>query len=87
MEFRPKFQIIYFEEAWDFLMRIDEKTRKKITDNIERARFTLDPRLLKKLTGDVWEFRAFYQGKQYRMLAFWDKREGKDTLVIATHGF
>jgi hypothetical protein len=25
--------------------------------------------------------------KQYRLLAFWDKRNGQNTLVIATHGF
>lgn len=24
---------------------------------------------------------------QYRLLAFWDKVNGTDTLVIATHGF
>ena len=25
--------------------------------------------------------------RQYRLLAFWDKVNGTDTLVIATHGF
>ncbi|MCF8338884.1 MAG: type II toxin-antitoxin system RelE/ParE family toxin, partial [Bacteroidales bacterium] len=24
---------------------------------------------------------------QYRLLAFWDRSDHKDTLVIATHGF
>jgi hypothetical protein len=28
-----------------------------------------------------------YQGLQYRLLAFWDKTSGSDTLVISTHGF
>ncbi len=87
MELKPRFKAVYLEEARNFLMRVDAKTRDKIAENIETARFTLDPQLLKKLTGDVWEFRALYQGKQYRMLAFWDKRDGSNTLVIATHGF
>jgi hypothetical protein len=26
-------------------------------------------------------------GLHYRMLAFWDKSDSKNTLVVATHGF
>lgn len=26
-------------------------------------------------------------GLQHRMLAFWDKSDSKNTLVVATHGF
>lgn len=84
---KPKFNVEYYQEAWDFLMRVDEKTRAKIADNITKASCTLDPKLLKKLTGEVWEFRTLYNSKQYRMLAFWDKRDKEQTLVIATHGF
>lgn len=44
--------------------------------------------LFKKLDDtDIWEFRTQYGGIQYRLLAFWDKVNGTDTLVIATHGF
>ena len=50
--------------------------------------YTIDPKLFKKLTGtDLWEFRTLYDGKQYRLLAFWDKTKEVDTLVIASHGF
>jgi len=28
-----------------------------------------------------------YQKKQYRLLAFWDKDDKTETLVITTHGF
>lgn len=31
--------------------------------------------------------RTLYQGLQYRLLAFWDKRNSTETLVILTHGF
>ena len=32
-------------------------------------------------------FRTKYAGLQIRLLAFWDKADIKETLVIATHGF
>ena len=42
---------------------------------------------LKKLTDEIWEFRIRFSNKQIRLLAFWDKRDNKNTLVIATNGF
>ncbi|MBN2650500.1 MAG: type II toxin-antitoxin system RelE/ParE family toxin, partial [Prolixibacteraceae bacterium] len=36
---------------------------------------------------DIWEFRTKFAGLQIRLLAFWDKSDNKETLVIATHGF
>jgi uncharacterized protein YdeI (BOF family) len=44
-------------------------------------------RLIKKLQDDIWEFRAKFAELQIRLLAFWDKTDNKETLVIATHGF
>ena len=44
----------------------------------------------KKLTGtdDIWEFRVADSDKWYRILAFFMRsRDGKITVVIATHGF
>jgi hypothetical protein len=55
--------------------------------NIDLAEQTNDPRLLKKLNDDIWEFRTNYAGNQIRLLAFWDKRQKKQTIVVATHGF
>lgn len=55
--------------------------------NIDLAEQTNDPRLFKKLNGEIWEFRSKYLGNQYRLLAFWDKTDKTETLVIATHGF
>ena len=82
-----KFSIQYLEEAVDFLQSIDKKANKKILYNIDKAKEENDPKLFKKLNGNIWEFRTLYNGLQYRLLAFWDKTEDIDTLVIATHGF
>jgi phage-related protein len=88
VEIIEKFKIVYYTDAMEFLQRIESKTREKIIYNVDKARYTLDPKLFKKLTGsDIWEFRTLYNSKQYRLLAFWDKTQDMDTLVIATHGF
>lgn len=87
MKAEARFKVVYSPDAMDFLRRIDTKTREKIVYNIDKAIYVLDPELFKKLTGDIWEFRTLYNGKQYRLLAFWDKSKSVDTLVIATHGF
>lgn len=87
MELKPKFRVVLHTDANEFLQRMDEKTSRKIKENIYKASLCLDPKLLKKLTGEIWEFRTLYSGKQYRLLAFWDKEDNQDTLVIATHGF
>jgi phage-related protein len=75
------------EEANEFLAGLDAKTIKKIFYNIDLAEQTNDPKLFKKLQNDIWELRTKYGGLQIRLLAFWDKSDNKETLVIATHGF
>lgn len=82
-----KFEVLFLEEARQFLKRLDEKTRIKILYNIDRAKILNDPKLFKKLTQDIWEFRTIYSGIQYRLLAFWDKTSAIETLVVSTHGF
>ncbi|KFF09248.1 type II toxin-antitoxin system RelE/ParE family toxin [Chryseobacterium luteum] len=81
------FETVFLEEAVDFLSGLDKKSAAKIIYNIDLAEQTNDPRLLKKLSGEIWEFRVRYSGKQYRLLAFWDKRDKENTLVVAGHGF
>lgn len=84
---KAKFEVIFLEEAREFLISLDPKVRRKIIFNVDRARHLLDSSLFKKLDEDIWEFRTRYDTCQYRMLAFWDRKNGKDTFVIATHGF
>jgi|SRR3989304_8086666 len=81
------FKIIYSDEVEEFLDSLEDKARKKIIYNIDKAKITLDPELFKKLDSEIWEFRTKFNRKLYRLLAFWDKRDSSETLVIATHGF
>jgi len=81
------FETKFLDEADEFIAKLDQKTARKIIYNIDLAEQTNDPRLFKKLQNDIWEFRTKYAGLQIRLLAFWDKTDNKETLVIATHGF
>jgi len=81
------FQTIFLEEAELFISGLEQKTIKKILYNIDLAEQSNDPKLFKKLNDEIWEFRTRYNGKQIRLLAFWDKSNNPKTLVIATNGF
>lgn len=80
------FKVILSDQVKEFLNQIDEDARVKILYNIDKSSYLLDPRLFKKIQDDIWEFRTRYKAIQYRLLAFWDKREKFQTLVIVTHG-
>lgn len=81
------FETRFMEEANEFIAALDPKTIKKIFYNIDLAEQTNDPKLFKKLQNDIWELRTKFAGLQIRLLAFWDKTDNKETVVIATHGF
>lgn len=81
------FDILFLEEAFEFLGNLDRKHYEKILYNIRKSQTEQDAELFKKLNDEIWEFRTLYQGFQYRLLAFWDKTNATETLVIATHGF
>ena len=81
------FKTNFLEEANEFIASLDRKSAAKLLFVIDTAESVNNPKLFKKLTGEIWEFRSKYLGKQNRLLAFWDKSGEKETLVIATHGF
>ena len=81
------FETKFMEEANEFIAELEPKIIKKIFYNIDLAEQTNDPKLFKKLQNDIWELRTKFAGLQIRLLAFWDKSNNKETLVIATHGF
>ena len=82
-----KFKVVFLGEAIDFMESLDEKSRAKIYYNVRKAQIINDPELFKKLNELIWEFRTLYKKRYYRILAFWDKTDNSETLVLATHGF
>ena len=88
MEAKSRFKVKLSNEAQEFLDGLPNKVREKIISNIRKSTFVLDPDLFKKLDDtDIWEFRTFYNKNPLMLLAFWDKDDKINTLVIATHGF
>ena len=80
-----RFEIEYLKDAIEFIRSINRKASTKLLYNISKAQLVNDVEVFKKLKNtDIWEFRAKYEGLQYRLFAFWDKR--KSAYVICTHG-
>lgn len=84
---KSNFEVVFLEQALAFLESLDKKARLKVIYNIDKAKLKTDPKLFKKLEDDIWEFRTVFAGLQYRILAFWDKTDNTETLVLASHGF
>ena len=81
-----RFEVEFLQDVIDFFESIEEKARDKIIFNIHKTRKSNDPKLFKKLTDEIWEFRTLYNKKQYRLFAFWDKTKETKMIVVATHG-
>ena len=81
-----KFNVEFLPEAVNFMESLDKKSQGKIYYNIRKAQVTNDPELFKKLNNSIWELRTLYNKTYFRIFAFWDKIDGKQTLVLATHG-
>ena len=82
-----KFKVILLDEVDEFLNGLDSKARKKIIYNMRKAQIVNDKELFSKLNDNIWEFRTLHNKKYYRLLAFWDKLDNINTLVVTTHGF
>ncbi len=81
------FEILFLDDAFDFLKSLERKHYEKILFNIRKVQAGKDPDLFKKSNNEIWEFRTLYQRTQYRLLSFWDKSSSETTLVVSTHGF
>jgi len=84
---KPIFEIMFLPEAVEYLKSLDRKHYEKILFNIRKVQSGYEPDLFRKLTGGIWEFRTLFEGTHHRLLAFWDKSENLNTLVITSHGF
>ena len=82
-----KFNVELLEEAEEFLNGLDGKARKKIIYNMRKAQVINDKELFSKLNKNIWEFRTLHSKVYYRLLAFWDKMDKTNTIVVSTHGF
>lgn len=82
-----KINIEYLDEAVSYIDNMPEKARKKMLYNVSLVSLgVMDDQIFKKLShSGIWEFRAEYESRQYRLLAFWDTTQS--SLIVASHGF
>jgi phage-related protein len=80
------FETQFLPEAEHFIAKLNPVIIRKILYNVDLAEQTNNTKLFKKLQNDICEFRTQSGGLQVRLFAFWDKRDHRKTLVIATHG-
>ena len=50
---KQKFEVIFLNDAMDFLNSLDEKIKDKVIYNIDKSKFVNDPKLFKKLDEDI----------------------------------
>ena len=81
-------EIVLLKQAEDFLNEIEEPVRRKFFVSMRKTKSRIFGDWFKKMVGtnDIYEFRVGSKGKFYRLFSFWDSRDGKQTLVICTHG-
>lgn len=84
MNDKPRFEVVFLEDAINFIRSQNEKVRAKIAYNIFVSQREINADLFKKLNDDIWEFRTSFKGMAYRLFAFWDK--DSRSMVVATHG-
>ena len=74
------FETRFLEEANKFIAQLDRKSASKIFYNIDLAEQTNDPKLFKKLRGEIWEFRTQYLGINTGCLLFGIKQKPQKRL-------
>jgi phage-related protein len=80
------FRVEFLPDAEEYMNRLDQKVREKVYFNMRKARHVKDKLLFARINEEIWEFRTMYSNQKIRLLAFWDKSDATDTLVIVTHG-
>lgn len=80
-----RFKVFFLEKVDKFMEKLSPEEKEEILARVREATKSNNPRLFEKLNKNIWEFRSQYNGRQFRLLAFWDKTQ--KAFVVATHGF
>ena len=62
---RKKFEIVFLDDAIDFINKLDVKSRNKVFYNIDKSKHINGPKLFEKLEGEIWYFRTKFLSLQY----------------------
>jgi len=81
-------EVIFLPLAEEFVASIDPKARRKLFQAIRKTKERLKGNWFTKMKGSdgIFEFRFDENGKFYRLFAFWDTEDQRETLIVGTHG-
>ncbi len=82
-------KVILMPEAEEYLSKVELKIQFKILNSIQKTEAGFKGEWFTKLkeTNGIYEFRERDSKYFYRILAFWDSENDRETLILATHGF
>ena len=82
-------KVILMPEAEKYLSEVERKIQFKMLNSIQKTENGFKGEWFAKLkeTNGIYEFRERDSNYFYRILAFWDSENDKETLILATHGF
>lgn len=81
-------EILLLPDAEQFVLTMENTTRKKLFYAIRKTKLRIFGDWFQKITcsDGIFEFRIIDNNKFYRLFAFWDKNDDKETLIVCTHG-
>jgi len=82
-------QVVLASQTKEFIKNLQNDAQQKLLIAIKKTQNGNKGDWFKKLKGtdDIWEFRVLSNRNHYRLLAFWDKRDLIQTLIICVEGF
>jgi phage-related protein len=88
MSMNKPIEILLLKQAEKFIDEIEEPVRKKFFISMRKTKSRLFGDWFQKMNdaNDLFEFRVNYNGKFYRLFAFWDSTDTIETLVVCTNG-
>lgn len=81
-------EVIFLTQAEEFVDSLEYKARRKLFQAIRKTTERIIGQWFTKMPGSngIYEFRFDDNGKFYRLFAFWDDKQLKETLIVGTHG-
>lgn len=86
-KFSKPIKVQLLDEATDYFDEINEQVRVKFFKSFEKIETGHKGDWFKHLEDGIWEFKERDSKKFYRIFAFWDSTQEKNTLIVGTHGF
>jgi len=86
-KFSKPIKVQLLDEATNYFDEINDRVKAKFFKSFEKVETGLKGDWFKHLEDGIWEFKERDSQKFYRIFAFWDSTQEKQTLIVGTHGY